>query len=44
MPDARLTLYTHPMSRGRVARWMVEATGLPYVFLQAEDGIRDGIA
>lgn len=30
MPDARLTLYTHPMSRGRVARWMVEETGLPY--------------
>lgn len=25
-----LTLYTHPMSRGRVARWMLEETGLPY--------------
>jgi glutathione S-transferase len=25
-----LTLYTHPMSRGRVARWMIEETGLPY--------------
>lgn len=29
--DAKaLTLYTHPMSRGRVARWMLEETGLPY--------------
>ena len=27
---APLTLYTHPMSRGRVARWMLEETGLPY--------------
>ncbi len=26
-----LTLYTHPLSRGRVARWMIEETGLPYV-------------
>ncbi|TBV69374.1 glutathione S-transferase family protein [Pseudoxanthomonas winnipegensis] len=25
-----LILYTHPMSRGRVARWMIEETGLPY--------------
>lgn len=25
-----LTLYTNPMSRGRVARWMLEETGLPY--------------
>ena len=25
-----LVLYTHPMSRGRVARWMLEETGLPY--------------
>lgn len=29
MRDA-LTLYTHPMSRGRIARWMIEETGLPY--------------
>ncbi|MDO4795774.1 MAG: glutathione S-transferase family protein [Brachymonas sp.] len=28
--NAPLTLYTHPMSRGRVARWMLEETGLPY--------------
>lgn len=25
-----LTLYTHPWSRGRVTRWMLEETGLPY--------------
>ena len=25
-----LTLYTHPMSRGRVARWMLEEIGQPY--------------
>ncbi|PPJ46326.1 glutathione S-transferase family protein [Rhizobium sp. KAs_5_22] len=25
-----LTLYTNPMSRGRIARWMVEETGQPY--------------
>ena len=30
MNDRTLTLYTHPMSRGRVARWMLEETGLPY--------------
>ena len=29
MTDA-ITLYTHPVSRGRVARWMLEETGLPY--------------
>ena len=27
---AMLTLYTHPFSRGRIARWMLEETGLPY--------------
>ena len=25
-----LTFYTHPISRGRVARWMLEETGLAY--------------
>ena len=30
MTEAKLTLYTNPMSRGRVARWMLEETGLPY--------------
>ena len=28
MPD--LTLYTNPMSRGRIARWMMEEVGQPY--------------
>ena len=27
---ADLTLYTNPMSRGRIARWMIEETGQPY--------------
>jgi glutathione S-transferase len=25
-----LTLYTNPMSRGRIARWMLEELGEPY--------------
>ena len=25
-----LILYTNPMSRGRIARWMIEETGVPY--------------
>jgi glutathione S-transferase len=28
--STEIVLYTHPMSRGRVARWMLEETGLPY--------------
>ncbi len=27
---SELTLYTNPMSRGRIARWMVEEIGVPY--------------
>ena len=29
MPET-LTLYTNPMSRGRIARWMLEEVGQPY--------------
>ena len=25
-----ITFYTNPMSRGRIARWMLEETGAPY--------------
>ncbi len=25
-----LVFYTHPMSRGRIVRWMLEEIGLPY--------------
>ena len=28
--SSELVLYTHPMSRGRVARWMLEEVGQPY--------------
>lgn len=29
-PDCDLVLYTHPWSRGQIARWMLEETGAPY--------------
>ena len=30
MADDDLVFYTHPMSRGRIARWMLEEVGRPY--------------
>ena len=30
MTSDSITLYTHPQSRGRTARWALEETGLPY--------------
>lgn len=30
MTDSNLILYTNPMSRGRIARWMLEEVGEPY--------------
>ena len=34
----QLTLYTNPMSRARVTRWMLEETGLPYDTVVLEYG------
>ncbi|OSI12547.1 glutathione S-transferase family protein [Neisseria canis] len=34
----KLSFYTHPMSRGRIVRWMLEETGLPYETLLLEYG------
>lgn len=28
--DDNLIFYTHPMSRGRTVRWMLEEIGMPY--------------
>jgi glutathione S-transferase len=36
--NSALTFYTHPMSRGRIARWMLEETGLPYEEVLLEYG------
>ncbi|PVZ84318.1 glutathione S-transferase [Serratia sp. S1B] len=30
MNDAKITLYTHPMSRGRTVRWLLEECGASY--------------
>lgn len=30
MPGDELVFYTHPMSRGRIVRWMLEEVGQPY--------------
>ena len=35
---ADLTLYTNPMSRGRIARWMMEEVGEPYETVVLEYG------
>lgn len=35
---ASLTFYTHPMSRGRTARWMLEECGVPYDTVLLEYG------
>jgi len=39
----KLTLYTNPMSRGRIARWMLEEIGEPYdtvVLAYGDDGMK----
>lgn len=40
---ANLTFYTNPMSRGQIARWMLEETGAPYetVVLSYEGDMQD---
>lgn len=38
MSTQALTVYTHPHSRGRVARWALEETGLPYETVYLEYG------
>lgn len=34
----KLTLYSHPMSRGRIARWMLEETGVEYGVVMLDMG------
>lgn len=34
----KLTLYTNPMSRGRIARWMIEELGQPYATVMLDYG------
>ena len=38
MSNDKLTLYTNPMSRGRIARWMLEEIGQPYDTVLLEYG------
>ena len=40
---ASLTFYTNPMSRGQIARWMLEEVGAPYdqVLLDFGSGMKD---
>lgn len=35
----RLTLYTNPRSRGRITRWMLEETGVPYETVVLDYGL-----
>jgi glutathione S-transferase len=36
-----LTLYTNPMSRGRIARWMIEETGADYEVVRVDWSAKD---
>ncbi len=36
---SELTFYTHPMSRGRVVRWMLEEVGIAYSVKAMEYGL-----
>ena len=36
--EQTLTLYSNPMSRGRITRWMLEEVGAPYTFERTDYG------